>query len=88
MKKFFVVLCCLVIVICGGYLANYFIEQNGNSNVSPDGENYYLSWDVYPGASEYNIYINGQFAKTVNTTKADITEYLIDDKSIGDKMSA
>ncbi len=81
MKKFFTVLCCLVIIICGGYLVHYFISQNQDSNVSPEGERYYLSWESYPEAQEYQVYINGQFAKTVVTTKADITEYLIDDKT-------
>ena len=81
MKKFFIVLCCFVIVFCGGYLTQYFINKNSQSNVNAEGDRYYLSWEAYPEAEEYNIYIDGKFAKTVTTTKADITEYLVDDKS-------
>lgn len=79
MRKFFVVLCCFVTIICGGYLYNYFAGQPVKSNINADGEKYILSWDAYPEAKEYSVYINDQLIKTVTTTKTDITEYLIND---------
>ncbi len=80
MKRFIVCLCVVVILLCGGYLANHFFGDP-NTNIDNDNSKYYLSWDARDGATEYELYIDGQLIKTVSTTKTEITEYLIDDKT-------
>ena len=78
MKKFIICLSIVVIIVCGGFLYSYFTKLP-DTNVDLDGEKYYLSWDAYPEAVEYEVFFDGQLL-TTQDTKIDITQYLIEDK--------
>lgn len=81
MKRFFICLCIVVSIFCGAYLLDYFNRNTSDSNVSASGERYTLAWEKYPDATEYSVYIDDVFVRSVEDSSADITQYLIDDKT-------
>ncbi len=74
----------LAIVLCA--VAVFVVLQitpndNTASNVKQQNEQYVLSWNSHPTATEYDVYVNDTLVDTVSATSMDITSYLIDDKT-------
>ncbi len=91
MKRFLVCLSIIVIAVCGLFLYDHFVGFDGgddNSNVKTEGEKYVVSWEAAPSATNYEVYIDGTLIDSVDTTKVDITEYLVNDGTYAIQVKA
>ena len=90
MKRFLVCLSIVVIAVCGLFLYDHFVGFSGgdNSNVKTEGEKYVVSWEAAPSATNYDVYIDGTLIDSVDTTKVDITEYLVNDGTYAIQVKA